>query len=208
MKKWKVITTSAVLMTGICFSQAQAGSVWLEPSTQDVLTNSPASLDLWVDFSDEAALGGGVDVFYDISRLTYVDTVFNDAVFNPAIPTFDLRLPDTAHGANELHGLSFGDGVFGINGPYSVATINFMTTEVTGEALLTIQEATDPTTGGTFISFATNDPFTTAPSFVGASVNVVPEMEVWAMMLAGMGLLGWKARRSQQRKEDDEALPA
>lgn len=156
-------------------------------------------MDLWVEFSGDKALGGGVDIFYDNARLSYVSTVFNTAVFNPAIPTFDLRMPDTAHAANELHGLSFGDATFGISGPYSVATLTFDTIGL-GSASLTTQVATDPLTGGEFISFVSNSPFTTPPTFAGATVNVVPELETWAMMAAGIGFMGWKLRRRKEAK--------
>lgn len=44
-------------------------------------------------------------------------------------------------------------------------------------------------------------------NFMASTVNVVPEMEVWAMMIAGMGFLGWQAKRRSER-DDSDALPA
>lgn len=41
-------------------------------------------------------------------------------------------------------------------------------------------------------------------SLYGVQIAMVPEMEVWAMMLAGMGLLGYKLRRRQNN--DGNAL--
>lgn len=205
MRALKTSVLIAAMGFGVGINQAHAaGMIWLEPATQNVMLGNQTALDLWVDFSGEKALGGGVDIFYDDTRLNYVNTVFNTAVFNPAIPTFDLRLPDTAHAANELHGLSFGDSIFGISGPYAVATLTFDTTNV-GAAMVSVQEATDPLTGGQFVSFVTNAPFTTAPTFDGATVNVVPELETWAMMAAGIGFLSWKMRRRQDGKTKELA---
>lgn len=43
-------------------------------------------------------------------------------------------------------------------------------------------------------------------NFNGAIVHAVPEMDTWAMMIAGMGFLGWRLR--MRNEENASALPA
>ena len=57
--------------------------------------------------------------------------------------------------------------------------------------------ANDAPYGG-FYSANTFDPQTVV--FNGATVNVVPELETWAMMAAGIGFMSWKMRRRQESK--------
>lgn len=77
---------------------------------------------------------------------------------------------------------------------------------VTGGAVASIigRYVVDANGGHVDVSFATtNNPNTAAPagwttSFLGSAVTAVPEPETYAMMLAGIGLLGFKARRRSQ----------
>ncbi len=78
---------------------------------------------------------------------------------------------------------------------------------VTGGAVASIigRNVVDANGGLVDVSFATtNNPNTAAPagwttSFLGSAVTAVPEPETYAMMLAGIGLLGFKARRRNPR---------
>jgi len=179
----------AVLLTGATVSRA--GSIWLTPAYQEVFPGGGAILDLNMDFTDDPTLGGAVDIFYDVTRLGLVSFEFNPALGDD--PSF-RNSPDELPG--ELNALNIGN-FGGMSGPAVIGTLMFQAwpDAPVGPAALIVADSDDPLWGAGFFSSDTYE--AQVVGYAGATVNVVPEMEVWAMMVVGMGLLGWQARRKK-----------
>ena len=191
---------ASLLLIGSVTTAFAANTVNFDPAENIILPHGTLTLDLYMDFTAEPTIGGTLDVDYDTSMLMYDSFVFNEGWGDDVA----FRNNPTDLGG-ELDGLTIGQ-FSGMTGPAKIGTFTFTSTGMLGDTMVTPRNYD----GTDWYPFFVAD-VTFADQIVdysGAMVHVVPEMEVWAMMLAGMGLLGWKARRSQQRKEDDEALPA
>ena len=207
----KMLKASFVgLMSLAAVGIANASTVSLEPAHSDAPLGGVAALDLVIDFSDlDAATtlqGGNVSVMYDPTILDFDYFEYNnagtDGYFNNELFTRSPTLP-TEPTDGTLTGLVFGDIVAGVpTGTIgTVGTFYFNTLALAPEG--TFVDIAEGGAGFLTLTFASLDPVMT-----GAMVHVVPEMEVWAMMLAGMGLLGWKVRRSQRGRQEDNLVAA
>lgn len=199
----RVITAAlgaSFLFVGGLTTAVAANTITLEPAHNMIMPHDTFSLDLYMDFSGEPTLGGALDVNYDTSMLMFDSFVFNEGWGDDA----SFRNDPADIGGGEIDGLNFGN-FGGISGPAKVGTFTFTSTGMLGDTMVTPRDYDGALWTGFIADVTFEDQLV---DYSGAMVHVVPEMEVWAMMLAGMGLLGWKARRSQQRKENDEALPA
>lgn len=189
--------------------QTMAADVWLAPSGESVSPgdtweitagqNEMVGIDLFIDFRDAPTVGGGVDIGFSVSDLVHFSSFSYDAGF-AASPSFQSFTPKVDASTGNVTDLGFGTfdlGTFAFTGPERVGTLMFHTSPtMTGMVDLDLLTSTNPT----LQSFATTaDPFIIVPNLYGGTVNVVPEMEVWAMMLAGVGLLGWHAKRREQK---------
>lgn len=167
---------------------SQAATVSLSPLSQNVALGNPVSLLLNMDFTGDPTLGGGVDIFYNSSLLSFVSFTFDSGLGDE---TSLRRLPDVL--TNELNGLAF-NSFTGLSGPSLVGTLTFNTIGA-GTALFTMADNDFP--AGGFYSAATFDP--QAVTYQGVSVNVtaVPlPAAVW-LMLSGMGLIGAMTQRKR-----------
>lgn len=59
---------------------SQAATISLSPSSQYVALGSQISLQLNMDFTDDPTLGGGLDIYYDRSLLSFVSFTFDPAL--------------------------------------------------------------------------------------------------------------------------------
>ena len=167
---------------------SQAATISLSPSSQNVALGNPVSLQLNMDFTGDPTLGGGIDIFYDSSLLTFVSFSFNPSLGDD---TGQQRQPDVL--TNELNGLAFSSST-GLSGPSLVGTLTFNTISA-GTALFTMADNVLP--AGGFFSAVTFNPQTV--TYQGASVDVaaVPiPAAVW-LMLSGMGLIGAMSKRKR-----------
>jgi hypothetical protein len=105
------------LMSG----QIQAATVSLNPLVQNVTLGNQVSLQLNMDFTGDPTVGGGVNILYSSSLLSFVSFVFNPGLGDDP---FFQRLPDVLN--NELNGLAFGN-IDGLEGPSVVGTLTFNT---------------------------------------------------------------------------------
>lgn len=138
------------------------------------------TLDVLMDFTGDPTLGGGTDIFYDASVLSYQSFGFTSTSL--ALDTDFSRSPDVL--SNELEGLSFGN-FNGLSGPGVVGTLTFQVIAF-GDVVLSMAETDNLLAGGAFTSATT---FTSqAVNFGTAGVTIVPvPAAVW---LFGSGLIG------------------
>lgn len=137
-------------MTGAAAAPLASPTVHMEPATQAVGPNGTVTLELFMDFHDDPTLGGGIDIAFDSTRLSYVSFVFD--------PTFDTdpaftRAPNL-EAAGQLNALSFGN-FDGLAGPSHVGTFTFNTLAPLGTASLTMASDQPDGFAGPFISLTT-----------------------------------------------------
>jgi hypothetical protein len=192
MKKvsaWFASTSFAVLLS-IFGNQSFAGSILLEPS---FVPGAPVGLilnfDVKIDFTSDPTMGGGIDIMFNPVVLTYLDFTFN-----PLFPDDNAfaRKPD-AEGGGILNSLAFGN--FGGLSTGVVGTLTFLATAPGISQVMLMADGGSSIVAGDFFSVTGARQ---SPSFGGAFVAVVPEPELWALMLAGLGLVGFIARRRKQ----------
>jgi len=167
-------------------ASSQAATISLEPLNQNAVLGNTVSLQLMMDFSDDATMGGGVDVFFDDSVLQFISFVFDAGLGDD--PDF-RRQPDVFSG--ELNGLGFGE-FNGLSGPSLVGTFTFNTL-ASGSASFSVAENDFP--AGAFFSATT-----LAAQFVdfqGATVKVsaVPVPAAAWLLFSGLAVVGAVSRR-------------
>ncbi|MDH5547049.1 MAG: hypothetical protein OEZ43_15765 [Gammaproteobacteria bacterium] len=202
MKKMeKVISKSIYVfaLSSVC-NLAMANTIWLSASGEEVtpgtaveidaLQGGQVQLDVWFDFTEDATVGGGVDLVFDPSALSFSSLAFNDSL------TLDPEFtggPGSTFSGEIIADNSF---MFGYYNGLTAGRVATLTFDVLGEqgTSTSLDMMTNDQLAGNFFSAITGNE--QVVNYYGATVAVVPEMEVWAMMLAGVGLIGWKARRT------------
>jgi hypothetical protein len=176
----RVLTSSLLGLILFGASVAHAATVSFSDTAVAANVGDTISLNILMDFTDDATLGGGTDIFYDASVLSFQSFDFSTTTL-ALDPTFS-RVPDVL--TNELEGMAFGSFA-GLTGPGIVGTLTFQAI-ATGDITLSMAETDNPLGGGSFTSATTFLP--QVVSFGTADVAVVPvPAAVW---LFGSGLLG------------------
>ncbi len=195
MNKTLINTIAAAVLLLLSATAAQAAvgpwSIWLEPMLQEAqVGGDPVQMDLWMDFTGDATIGGGVDVTYNHAMLGFVSWTLNEALGSDASFT-----RDPVEGMGLLDGIGFGNfGGLGGGGQTLVGTLQFVTLGTTGLALVDLAEDAGGAAGEFYSASSYN---LQSPGFVGAEViiNAVPlPAAVW-MLLGGLGILGVGSRR-------------
>ena len=164
-----------------CAAAAPAASITMVPATTDITPGDSVSIQIGMDFSgvDEATLGGGFDIFYDPTVLTFSSWVFDPALLAASDPAFTFAPNDCAAGlvagctqTGELNGITFGS-FDGLTGPLPVGTVTFNVIDPSplpgGSTQLTMQDNDVPS--GLFIS-ALNPPDPILVVYGGAELKV------------------------------------
>src|SRR5262245_15728234 len=110
-----------------------APNITLSPATQDVGVNGTLTVDVLMDFTQEATLGGGIDTTFDPAVLTFVSFVFDPALGDD--PAF--RHQPTLQSPGVLDALAFGH-FDGLTGPSRVGTFTFSVKNVPGLTPITV----------------------------------------------------------------------
>lgn len=173
----------AFVMSLFC-AAAQSASISLTPANQNVALGDAVTVQLTMDFSEDATLGGGVDVFYDASILQFVSFVFDAGLGGD--PSFE-RNPDEL--AGELNGIGFGH-FEGLSGPSLVGTFTFNTLK-TGVVNFLLSANDFP--AGDFISATTFEAQTVSFSGTTVNVSVVPLPAAAWLLMSGLGLFAFSA---------------
>jgi hypothetical protein len=158
----KILVTVILCCTlGLAANSALAQSIWLTPASQ---TPSPGEtivdVEVWFDFSAEPTLGGGFDITYDTTRLTFVS--WNpEAVGDPAF----TRAPDISPGL--LSGIGAGDFNTGLTGPGLWGRLEF---ELTNPGTAQVNVMDTASIAGPFVSLVTFTVMTV--TYTGAEIII------------------------------------
>lgn len=176
----RTLSQLAALAMALTSAAANSTSISLSPTLQNVALGDTVSLQLSMDFTDDATLGGGIDLFYDDAVLQFVSFTFDAGLGDDA----ELqRQPDVLTG--ELDALAFGSFA-GLSGPSLVGTLLFNT--LTGGTVNFTLAQNDTVAGG---FYSANSFEAQNVTFNGAAVNVsaVPLPAAGWLLLSGLGLL-------------------
>ncbi len=151
-----------------------APRVYLRPPTQNVTVGEIVTVDLYWNFTGEAALGGGTDVRWLPSAFSLEDFEFVDNFgtgpgrFDPIFTRGDDEMIESP---GMIDGLATGnfDGL-GDPGPIRIATLRF---EARKPGTFTIAASEDDGIAGPFVSAVNFDLYPDL-AFTGAAINVAP----------------------------------
>ncbi len=178
---WLAIAIVCVACIFMVPAAAAQNIVLLTPFSQSIALADPSvAVDLKIDFAD-VTVGGGVEVTYDATRLSFDSFEFNansDLVF--------LTGPDPGEVTQPLEigaGWIILTPPFGVSGSQTIGTFTF-TPLAEGEAF--VQTSASSTSPGPFASPGATSPL--APTFSGATI-VVPEPGFATGLATGLVLL-------------------
>ncbi len=190
LNKMKQSAMAIAFMVGA--ASAQGATISLLATTPVVTEGDLISLEIYMDFTDGATLGGGFDLQFNSSLLSYVSGSY---VIDPALgsdPFFtrdDSVGEDAAHridvGPGSLIGLAFGD-FSGLAGPSRVGTLQF-TADNPGFANFGLIDTTNSAVGNFFAADTSGMQF---PNYVGTQVEIGAVPVPATAWLFGSGLIG------------------
>lgn len=188
MKKNFIFIIAVAFAFCMTVSAAQAGSVSLDPTSQNIAPGDTFFLDVVWDFAGDPTLGGGWDVTFDDTLLNFGSYVWDpvtDAWFSRQDPAFST---DGTTGLLFNFGAGDFDGQAG-SGPLTVGRLTFTQAPSVVPPDSTIISI-GPTTGsaGPFVSATTFVAYDPQPDFISANVNIVPIPG--SILLLGSGVLG------------------
>lgn len=193
------------LFVGIfCFLASEisyAGTISLVSVSSSVQLGATADVQLWMDFSADPTLGGGIDITYDPGLLSFNGFSFDSAFLTHTDPTMTcpgaMGCPTLNSVPGTVFDIAFGNFV-GLSGPSLVGTLSFT---AVGTGTATISTTGTSGTAGPFVSATTYMPQTmnyTGTSIVVSSVPILPS--VW-LMISGLLLFPYRNRLITRRSK-------
>jgi hypothetical protein len=184
----------AIYMSSIGGAQASISpSLSLSAINPTVTAGSQATFELFMDFSGDPTLGGGVDVVFgnftngnQLSFASYKPTALGD----PAL----INVPTVSTTGDRLEGITFGDVTNGVSGPALVGTLVFNTL-VAGNYSLSL---VDSGLAGGFFS-TSGAPQTPVYTPASLTVTAVPVPAAIWLMLSGLGGLSGMVFRQKAK---------
>lgn len=190
----KLLCVGGLSLTAL--TNVQAASISLNPHSTTVNVGSNFSVDLVMDFSDEATLGGGIDINYNGSMTDFVSFTYDSTFLTMTDPSF------TCPGAgactpidqpNSVSNIAFGN-FMGIGGLFTIGTLEFTALDA-GDIFLSTAETTGA--GGLFVSASTFGAMDVV--FNGTSVTAVPLPAAAWLFLTGLGVFGFASNRKNKK---------
>lgn len=191
------------------FAVANSASITLQSQVDSVTVGQQFAIDLSMDFSDEATIGGGIDIHYDALVANFVSFDFDSAFLLLSDPALtcpggaacsDIDQPDV------VQNIVFGS-FSGIGGQHTIGTLIF---ELTGLGQAAVLPQTTTGTGGPFVSANTFQPMSVVFSGIqidggaitgpgpGPGPSPVPlPASIW-LLGSGLGVLLAKARLARK----------
>jgi len=187
----RVIIGLIVYISSISGAQA-ANSLSLTAINSTVTTGSQATFELWMDFTGDSTLGGGVDIIFDnfingnqLSFNSYTPEILGD--------TSLINEPIVTNGKS-LDGITFGDVNNGLEGSALVGILVFDTL-VDGNYTLSLIDSVDA--GGFFsISGTPQSPVYTSASLTVNPSSVPLPATAW-LMLSGIIGIAYRSKVKQ-----------
>jgi len=186
-----LVPVFSVLLFSTAASQASTisfGSTSVTAGLTDIITD-----DVLMDFTDDATLGGGTDIFFDPTILSFQSFDFSSTTL--ALDSAFSRLPDADVLPGKLEGMAFGN-FGGLSGPGVIGTLTFQAIAI-GDSALTMAVTTEALKGGDFISNNTFGP--QVVNFGSANVSVTAVPVPAAVWLFGSGLVGLAGVATKRR---------
>ena len=180
-------------MAGVCcavaMSAAQAASIGIDPTDTTIDSGDMFTLDLNMDFSDAPTSGGAVDISWDPNIIEYK----NDFAFNPAFTSRDTGFDVIDFQQPGLLSIGFGNLSTAITDTILVGTLGFTgigsdTTDI---------DLQDSVKWSGFFDFDTGASIMVAYTGGTATVNPIPLPAAAWLMISGLGMLGFSARRKK-----------
>jgi len=178
---------------GLISGAQAADSLSLITSNPTVTAGSQATFELWMDFTGDPTMGGGVDVVFDNF------TNGNQLSFNSYTPealgdTSLINVPTVNVNGKSLDTITFGDVNNGLEGPVLVGTLVFNAL-VAGDYTLSLIDSVD---AAGFFSISGTPQF---PTYTSASLTVNPSAvplpaTAW-LMLSGLIGIAYRSKVKQ-----------
>jgi len=178
---------------GLISGAQAADSLSLITSNPTVTAGSQATFELWMDFTGDPTMGGGVDVVFDNF------TNGNQLSFNSYTPealgdTSLINVPTVNVNGKSLDTITFGDVNNGLEGPVLVGTLVFNALAA-GDYTLSLIDSVDA--AGFFSISGTPQ----SPAYTSASLTVTPSAvplpaTAW-LMLSGLIGIAYRSKVKQ-----------
>jgi hypothetical protein len=190
MKKLRSLILAALAALALgAVASANAATLTITPGTHDVAVGNSFSADV---VFDSLGAGGGLgaydfSVIYDASRLNFQSATFGNGLDVLSLGSLQITTPTNA--AVNFFEVSFdttADLLALQRSAFTLVTLHF-TTLAAGSASLGL------TTNA--LADASGNSLAALTSGALISVSAVPEPESYAMLLAGLAIVGWAARR-------------
>lgn len=183
------------------YSGVQASTLSIETSTSTVNLSDIITLQIMMDFTDDATLGGGFDILFDPNLVSYIPKSYLTDPTLGSDPDFTRDDDPSVLDASKLVevqfdrlvGAAFGS-FSGLSGPSVVGSLSFVA-DTAGTAMFSVSASTSSSVGGFFSANTFDEQF---PNFTGTAVTISGIPIPATFWLFGSGLLGLVgiARRS------------
>jgi hypothetical protein len=185
----KITKYMAGIFCAVAMSATQAASIEIAPTDNNLNSiGDMFTLDLIMDFSDAPTTGGAVDISWDQAIIQYKD----DFAFNAAFTSRDTGFDTIDFQQPGLLSIGFGNFSTAITDTILIGTLGF-TGLAEGTTDIDLQ---DSVKWAGFFDFNTGALIPVA--YTGGTGAVVPlPAAVW-LMISGLGMLGFSAKRKRR----------
>jgi hypothetical protein len=183
------IAASCTLAALLFCGSASAAGIRFAESALTAVAGETFSVDLLGDFTNDATLGGGLDIGFDGTVIEFLSFDFSTATF-----TFDTdftRNPDV--GVGKAEGLAFGRFA-GVDGAGIIGTASFRALQA-GSTTLTLGVTTDALKGGPFVSANTFAPHSVSFESSTVTISAVPLPGAAWLFGSALCAVTWRRRR-------------